>query len=145
MTSIEIQRRLAFWLRAQSLEVEILNPSELYVTVGDATKTWQCRIICEDAPLTVHYLSRVPGRVPEHAIPDLAERLLDLNRSIRFGQFSLDSKRGTVTFRLTQRLSSELPLDVAFCEALSISHREMATLGKIGMHFLAADTLSSVY
>jgi hypothetical protein len=130
---------------ASRSEVEIIGPAELAVMLGDGFAAWECRILCEDAPLTVHYLSRLRGRVPQHAIPGFAVRLLDLNRRIRFGQFSLDSKRGTVTYRLTQHIYPQLPLNFQFCEALSNSHREMTTLGRIVMRFLGGDAPCFAY
>ena len=130
MTKIQIQQRLEFWLRAQTLEVEIVGPAELVVMLGNGSAAWQCRILCEDAPLTIHYLSRLPDRVPEHMISGLAIRLLDLNRGVRFGQFSLDSHRRTITFRLTQMLRTDCPLAAQFYEAMTLSHHIMITKGR---------------
>lgn len=136
MNRIEIQKCLLRWLCSQGLEVDIVKPSELVVIAGDGKITWTCRIICEDAPATVHYLSRLPGRLPESQVAEVAVHLLDLNRRIRFGQFSLDSQWRTITFRLTQRVTKDAPPEVQFYEAMCISHREMAALGSILIRFL---------
>lgn len=145
MNRIEIQKWLLRWLHGQGLETDATTRSEVVVTVGDGKITWTCRIICENAPATVHYLSRLPGRLPESLVANMAIRLLDLNRQIRFGQFSLDSQRRTITFRLTQQITKDAPLDIQFCNAMTLSHRIMTTHGQILLLFLDSITSNSVH
>jgi len=68
----------------------------------------RCRIRLEageKTPPVIHFLARLLVSIPRERLEIVALRLMNMNRGIRFGQFSLGLADGTITYRFTHMLA----------------------------------------
>jgi hypothetical protein len=115
MNKDEVIERAVRWLKAQSLEpVTGEAKGELFVPMQNEVCSWSCRVLCEDNPPAIHFLSRLPAKVPAEKMADTARLVLSMNRRIRFGQLSLAHEDRTITYRLSMFLNDEAPLEKQF-------------------------------
>jgi hypothetical protein len=122
----EVQRRLQVWLEARNLVPE-LEPvgsnTNFLIRLQGEIGNWQCRILVEDShggelPGVIHFISRVPIRVPRSRVEDVAVVLHSLTRYVKYGFLSMDSKDRTVFYRLTVNLDERTPCEETFAFAL---------------------------
>ena len=101
-----------------------MRPSNVFIRLEGEIGNWQCRIIVEDGypplgnPATIHFVSRMPIRIPRSRVEDTAVMLHSLSRYIRFGNLSIDSKDRTVFYKIALTMDEKTKIEKTFELAL---------------------------
>jgi hypothetical protein len=133
MTQNELLDLLEKWAAAQDLHaVADHETSSVRFHFRGNTGEWLCTGICEEGPLVVQALCRLPVRVPAERRPEAGLVLHRLNARIRIGSYSLDAQDGEVTFRVPMPIWPEAPIEdqikVAFATACATVDHHLGLL-----------------
>ena len=128
----EIHRRLLSWLKAQNFDPVVEDNANVFIRLQGEIGNWQCRIIVEDSyrplgnPAVIHFVSRMPIRIPRTRIEDTAVMLHSLSRYMRFGHLSMDSKERRVFYHISLTLDDNSKFEKTFELALrqSVFHMD---------------------
>jgi len=119
----DIHRRLLIWLKAQDLE-PLVGDNNICIRLQAEIGNWQCRIVVEDShpplgnPAAIHFISRMPIRIPKSRVADTTIMLHSLSRYMTFGTLSLDTQDRIVFYRITLPLDAQSTIEKTFEFAL---------------------------
>jgi hypothetical protein len=125
MNRDQLFQQLQTWLEHKGIDFKVDSAaSAVTFDIVGSSGEWPCSLVCEDDPVMLQVICRLPVRVPKAKLPDAALMLHQINGTLRIGCFSIGAEERSILFRLPMLIELERPSDAQIAPAL---HRAIAT------------------